>query len=160
MKSLKEFLYKVQEEKDAKKQKEMTSQFNDRKNILNLKIIVIVDVSGSISNEQYKSFMKALDKIKGMSMIKVIETDTVIVSMYDFFKNRKGHIFSFKGGGGTDFVKAFEAAERMNGDAICLLSDGDDQGNVEEPKVPVGVVVTKNGHSPYGWMEECSRVDH
>jgi predicted metal-dependent peptidase len=159
-KSLRDFLYNVQDERDSQQENKTKSQFNDRKNILNLKIVVCVDVSGSISNEQYRSFMHSLDKIRGLSMVKVIETDTKVVSMYDYFKNRKGRVFTFKGGGGTDFVEAMAKAVQMNPDAIVWFTDGDDGGNLAEPKVPTAVVLTKEGESRYPWMEVCSRVDN
>jgi predicted metal-dependent peptidase len=157
--SLREFLYDIQDKKDSEKESKITLQFNDRKNILNLKIVVCVDVSGSISNEQYKSFMLSLDKIRGLSMIKVIETDTIVVSMYDYFKNRSGKVFNFKGGGGTDFAEAMKAAVDMKPDAVVFFSDGDDAGNLIDPAIPVAVVLTKDGSFGYSWMKVCSRVD-
>ena len=158
--SLRDFLYKVQDDKDSKQDSKLKSNFEDRKNILNLKIVVCVDVSGSISNEQYRSFMTSLDKVRGLSMIKVLETDTKVVSMYDYFKNRKGKVFTFKGGGGTDFVEAMKKSTAMKPDAIFWFTDGDDGGNLKEPDVPTAVVLTKEGGSRYKWMKVCSRVDN
>ena len=157
--SLRKFLYEVQQEKDSLEKSKLSSQLDDRKNILNLKIVVCVDVSGSISNEQYRSFMTSLDRIRGLSMIKVIETDTKVVSMYDYFKNRSGKIFSFPGGGGTDFKDAMAKAIRMKPDAIVWFTDGDDGGNLDDPKIPTAVVLTKDGSSMYEWMRVCSKID-
>lgn len=157
--SLRDFLYGVQEEKDSGQDDKKSSQFDDRKNILNLKIVVCVDVSGSIRNEQYRSFMYSLDKIRGLSMIKVIETDDVVVSMYDYFKNRTGKVFNFKGGGGTNFEAAMQKATKMKPDAIVLFTDGADRGNLSDPYIPTAVVLTKEGECKYGWMKVCSRVD-
>jgi predicted metal-dependent peptidase len=157
--SLRDFLYNVQDDKDSKQENELTSQFDDRKNILNLKIVVCIDISGSISNEQYRSFMTSLDRIRGLSMIKVIETDTKVVSMYDYFKNRTGKVFNFKGGGGTNFSEAMQKSSLMKPDAIVLFTDGADSGNLTELDIPTAVVLTKDGSCRYEWMQVCSRVD-
>ena len=45
----------------------------ERKNVLDLNIVVGVDVSGSISSAMFKDFMVQLNQIKGMSRIKVVE---------------------------------------------------------------------------------------
>jgi len=160
--TLKEFLVDVQKDKDIddKKKGLITGTEADRKNILNLKVVVCVDISGSISSEQYNSFMSQLRKIKGISQVMVLETDTRVCGMYNFDRTSPRQAVSLGGGGGTDFKEAFEKAKEMNPDAIVFLTDGDDSGECEKPgDVPVVWVLTKTGHAPYTWGVKVGRVD-
>ena len=159
--TLKEFLVDVQKDKDADNKKKglITGTEAERKNILNLKVVVCVDISGSISTEQYNSFMSQLRKIKGISQVMVIETDTKVCGMYNFDKTTPRQAVSLGGGGGTDFVEAFKKACSMKPDAIVFLTDGDDSGNCEKPDIPVAWVLTNTGHAPYSWGVEVGRVD-
>jgi len=161
---LKEFLMDIQRGKDEVKKKEgvLTGDEMERKNILNLKIVCCVDVSASISSEQYNSFMNQVRMVKGLSRVQVIETDTEISCMYnlDLAERRGDEVVRLRGGGGTDFEIAFKAACEMKPDAILFLTDGDDSGSLKKPKdIPVAWCVTNNGHAPYTWGKEIGRVD-
>ena len=160
--TLKDFLFDIQKKKkpEATEENAMKIQAEERKNILNLKILVIVDISGSISLEQYNSFMSQLKLIKGLSMVKVIETDTKVVAMYDYYKGNQAKVVKLGGGGGTDFYDAFEYAVRTNPDAIVCLTDGDESGRVKKPTdIPVAWVLTAHGHAPYPWGKVITKVD-
>lgn len=157
--NLKEFLYKVQKDKDEESNNTQVKQAAERKNVLNLKILCVVDVSGSISIHQYNSFMSQLNKIRGLSMVKVIETDTDVVAVYDYHKSNLSKVVKLGGGGGTDFEKAFKLANQTRPDAILCLTDGDENGKVPKPSVPVAWVVTAGGHAPYEWGEIIAKVD-
>ncbi len=160
--TLKDFLFDIQKKKrpDPTDDNIVKMQAEERKNILNLKILVIVDISGSISLEQYNSFMSQLSKIKGLSMVKVIETDTKVVAMYDYYKGNHSKIVKLGGGGGTDFHDAFVHAVKTNPDAIVCLTDGDENGRVSKPtEIPVAWVLTKDGHAPYNWGKVITKVD-
>jgi predicted metal-dependent peptidase len=158
--TLKDFLFEIQQDKDKGKEGLLAGKGSERKNILNLKIVCCVDISGSISEEQYNSFMSQLRKIKGISQVMVIETDTDICAMYNFDKTRPAQAARLGGGGGTNFVTAFTKAQEMNPDAIVFLTDGDDTGDCEKPKdTPVAWVVTEHGHAPYEWGMEVGRID-
>lgn len=162
--NLKEFLNKVQRDKDEKDEAKNTQVKNasERKNVLNLKILCVVDVSGSISHQQYNSFMSQLNKIRGLSMVKVIETDTDIVAVYDYYRSNMDRVVKLGGGGGTDFAIAFKQAVSVKPDAILCLTDGDDSGSLRLEAmngIPVGWVVTAGGHAPYDWGQEITKVD-
>lgn len=159
-KKLKEFLTKVQkdlDDKDAKLTK--VKGADERKNVLNLKILCIVDVSGSISKEQYNSFMCQLTKVRGLSMVKVVETDTDIVAVYDYYNTNLSRVIKLGGGGGTDFEEAFKLAKKAKPDAILCLTDGDEMGKVPNPQIPVGWITTSAGCAPYSWGVEITKVD-
>lgn len=160
-KTLKGFLTDVQKSVDEVKNKlTQVRSGSERKNVLNLKIACIVDVSGSISPKQYNSFMNQLQKIRGMSMVKVVEVDTQVVAMYDYYTSSPSRVVRLGGGGGTDFTAAFEAVTKMNPQAVLILSDGDEAGHVPEPAFPVGWILTHSGcKPPYDWGTIITRVD-
>lgn len=159
--TLKDFLYGVQKNKDRKDVNDgvLVKEKEERKNILNLKIVVCVDISGSISTEQYNSFMSQLNKIRGMSMVKVIETDTKVCAVYDYYKSQHSRVVKLGGGGGTSFIDAFNLAKKCKPDAIVFLTDGDDDGQCQKPDIPVAWVVTAHGHAPYDWGKVVAKVD-
>jgi predicted metal-dependent peptidase len=146
----KNFLYEVQ------KNKNNICGINNplidsRKNILDLKILVGVDVSGSITSSQYQRSMQQLDLIRGLSVVKVIEIDSEIVAMYDYFKV-KNRIIRLKGGGGTEFSPFFNLAKKFNCDAILFFTDGEVFGQtIPDCGIPTGWIITKDGKQPYSW---------
>lgn len=152
MKDAKAFLYEIQKRKDpGGNAYSNASLLADRKNVLDLKIVVMVDVSGSISARQFQQFMRQIDAIRGLSMVKVIETDTKVVAMYDYFKERKNRIVRLQGGGGTEFIPAFRAAKAMNPDCILTMTDGDIFDRVPDPGIPTGWILTHGGRKPFNF---------
>lgn len=131
----------------------------DRKNVLNLNILILLDVSGSISSSQYKQFMAQIDSIKGLSRVKVIEVDTDIVAMYDYFNMPSQRIIRLRGGGGTNFYTAFRKIKSMNPDAVLAMTDGEVSGSAENPLCPVGWILTKNGTKPYDFGEVLMNLE-
>ena len=149
----KDFLFQVQKKKNKKTDTitDLTKDLADRKNVLDLKIAVIVDISGSISSRQFKMFMEVLDQIKGLSQVKVIEIDTKIVAMYNYFKLRPdevNRIVRLQGGGGTEFREAFTVIEKINPDATLVLTDGEIFDSVRSCTSPVGWILTQDGVKP------------
>lgn len=123
----------------------------ERKNVLDLKIVVCVDISGSISTKQFQQFMRQIDAIRGLSMVKVIETDTKVVAMYDYFKENKNRVVRLGGGGGTEFSEAFKWCKKLNPDAILFMTDGQVFDRVSDPGIPTGWILTQGGRKPYGF---------
>lgn len=153
LKDTKDFLFKIQKNKVVATESYDSSLVSDRKNVLDLKILVCIDISGSISSRQFSQFMQQIDAIKGLSMVKVIEIDDQIVAMYDYFKVNKSQIVRLKGGGGTVFGEAFEAAKKIKPDAILFMTDGFVADEVRNPGIPTGWVLTSDGQKPYGFGE-------
>ena len=152
MKDAKAFLYEVQKKLDPKDLAHgATSVAMDRKNVLDLKIVVMVDISGSISQRQFQQFMRQIDAIRGLSMVKVIETDTQVVAMYDYFKDRKNRVVRLQGGGGTEFIPAFRAAKAINPHCILVMTDGEIFDKVPDPGIPTGWILTHGGHKPFNF---------
>lgn len=156
IKDTKDFLYRVQRKKpDATLG---AAELDGRKNILNLKIITMVDISGSIHAGQYAQFMQQIDAIKGLSVIKVLETDDRVVALYDYVKTAPSRVARLRGGGGTAFYEAFEYAKQMKPDAILFMTDGEVFDQVANPGIPTGWVLTHNGRMPYGFGEVVLRL--
>lgn len=152
-KDARSFLYKIQMQKNAAENSIANSKSMDRKNVLNLKILIGVDCSGSISPAQFAQFMRQIDKIRGLSIVKVIEIDDQIIAMYDYFRTGQGRIINIKGGGGTEFKEFFQAAEKMQPDAILFMTDGFVGDHVEDCSIPVGWILTAYSQKPYKFGE-------
>jgi len=156
---VKDFLYDIQKEKLKKEKDKFIKDVEDnRRNILNLKILVGVDISGSITPEQFKIFMQQLDLIRGLSVVKVIEIDTKITAMYDYYIGQNAKICRLQGGGGTEFHDAFEEAKKIKPDAILFMTDGDVFDSVKDPKIPTGWILTHDGVHPYGFGKVITKL--
>lgn len=156
---VKDFLYEIQKAKDSSAFKETKgSILENRKNILNLNILVGIDISGSISAGQVRQFMQQLDKIRGLSRVKVIEIDSKIVAMYDYFKANQNRVVRICGGGGTMFADLFRVAKQINPDAILMMTDGEVFDSVRDPGIRTGWVLTHNGVHPYGFGDVILRL--
>lgn len=154
LKDVRDFLYKIQKQKDKSEGNTQVNLDGDRKNVIDLKIIVAVDVSGSISSAQYKQFMHQVDLIKGLSVIKILEVDTRVCALYDYVKTNKSRIARLGGGGGTEFTEAFQKMDQMKPDAVLFMTDGEvwDEGGLHSD-LPTGWVLTYNGRKPYNFGE-------
>lgn len=160
-KNARDFLMKIQR---LKKNKDieaglLDAVLEDRKNVLDLNILVCIDISGSISREQFRQFMAQMDMIKGLSRIKVIEIDTQIVAFYDYFKTPQNRVARLGGGGGTEFSPAFAKAKQIKPDAILFMTDGFVGGQVNDPGIPTGWVLTRGGQKPYTFGEVVVQLD-
>lgn len=155
LKDAKDFLIKIQKNKDKKllNQGYLNEDLISRKNLLDLNIAVGLDVSGSISPATFKQFMLQLDAIKGLSRVKVLEVNTDIVAMYDYYKANMRKVVRLSKGGGTDFTTAFIKFRQLKPDAILFMTDGEVSGHISPPDIPVGWIVTAPQVPPYGFGE-------
>ena len=153
---VKDFLFDLQGKKDVTGVSKDTQ--DARRNILNLKILVCLDVSGSISPKIFAQFMKQLDLIRGLSIVKVLEIDSEVIAMYDYFIKQKHTISRLQGGGSTEFLAAFEAAKQIKPDAILFMTDGDVFDTVQDPGIPTGWILTADGVHPYGFGTVVTRL--
>ena len=130
----------------------------ERKNVLDLNILVGIDVSGSISREMFKCFMIQLNEIKGMSRIKVIEVGDKIEAVYDFTRP-SSRVARLGGGGGNGEYLFFPLAKEMQPDAILYMTDGACT-KAQNPEIPTGFILTAHGALPYSWGMEVGRLPH
>lgn len=160
--NLPQFLSKIQKDKlkaqQGKKNNDQAQAEYERRNILNLNLVVGVDCSGSISSEMFHDFMIQLDRIKGMSQIKVVEVASIIRAIYDF-KNRNRPVVRLQGGGGNGEHLFFPLVKKMKPDAIIYMTDGYCT-KATNPDIPVAWVLTKNGTKPYPWGNVVGVLPH
>lgn len=112
------------------------------------KLVVGIDTSGSVSNENLQSFAEELYGIAKFpnTEITVVEADAQIQQIYPFKRGFKmGH--EFLGRGGTEFQSVVNYAVEKKADALVYLTDG----GAPDPDVPKRLrllwVLTKN-HEP------------
>lgn len=146
------FLGAIQEKKmKTQKTKGVLSQSEmERKNLLDLNLVVGVDCSGSISGSMFNAFMAQLQAIKGMSRIKVVEVGSNIRAVYDFECGTKRSIVRRQGGGGNGEHVFFPFAKNMKPDAILYMTDGYCVPT-KDPGIPTAWILTKEGKKPYDW---------
>ena len=149
---------KQKSQKNATKGVDLSRLVDERKNMLDLNIVVGIDCSGSISSSMFNDFMSQLNHIKGMSRIKVVEVGDCIEAIYDFTK-RKGHVARLQGGGGNGEHLFFPLAKKMQPDAIIYMTDGYCT-HADNPSIPTAWILTKNGTKPYNWGEVVGKLPH
>lgn len=161
LKQAREFLTNIQRTKNKKQVAAhvLNTLLEDRKNVLDLNIIVCIDISGSVTRAQYQQFMAQLDEFKGLSRIKVIETDVDIVAMYDYYKLAPHHVARLRTGGGTDYNKAITKVNQMSPDALIFMTDGKAKTQVLEPICPTGWILTHDAVQPYPFGEVIARLN-
>jgi len=84
------------------------------------RIFLILDSSGSITQQQLNVFAGTLHSLSEYCKIFVAVTDAQVHEKFWF----KGHLSKVTGGGGTVFHDAFKLAEEMRFTNIAILTDG------------------------------------
>lgn len=108
------------------------------------KLLVAIDTSGSINQEELGLFFSELYHIhKEGAEIRVVECDTALGAQYDY----KGRTPEFvTGGGGTDFNAPLAFAnEVFTPDAIIYFTDGYAAAPEVTPRAPVMWMITREG---------------
>jgi predicted metal-dependent peptidase len=118
-------------------------------------IVIAVDTSGSVSNDEIKQFAGEITAImeEYNYKITVIYCDTEVNDVEEF--DNEQVILHPKGGGGTDFIPPFEWLENNNRVPTCFIYMTDLYCNSfpKEPEYPVLWVNTgsdDNHHVPFG----------
>jgi predicted metal-dependent peptidase len=119
-------------------------------------IVVVLDTSGSVNNDELAEFLAEIDTLKGQLRARVTlhACDTALAEggpwvfePWEEFKLPK----AFPGGGGTDFRPVFEWVERQGRQPDMLLYFTDAEGDfpAAEPHYPVIWLV--KGKAPVPW---------
>jgi predicted metal-dependent peptidase len=120
-------------------------------------VAVVLDTSGSISNEQLG---QALSELKGVlravPSVRVLCVDAAVHSVQKVFSPKN---FKVEGGGGTDMGKGIEAAMQLNPkpSVIIVLTDGYTPWPTEPPpaKVIIGLIgKNANDQNVPGWAKK------
>jgi len=107
-----------------------------KKRIFTPTIAFIVDTSGSMTEGMLETAAAEMVKLEKLGYeIWVIEADADVQKVPYEFKNRK--FKGFKGGGGTLYQPALDAALRLNCDVAVYLTDMDPADEPLKPKFPV-----------------------
>ena len=111
------------------------------------KLLIAIDTSGSISEEEYHDFFSELYHIwKRGSIVRVVECDAEIQHVYDY-KGITPKVIH--GGGGTDFNPPIVYANNVfNPDALIYFTDGHAAVPTVQAKVPVLWVISREGITP------------
>jgi predicted metal-dependent peptidase len=111
------------------------------------KLLIAIDTSGSISDEEYQDFFSELYHIwKRGTVVQVVECDTHIQHIY-FYRGTSPKIIH--GGGGTDFNDPIRYAnDDFHPDALIYFTDGSACVPHITPKSPVLWVISKTGITP------------
>ena len=130
-------------------------------------IMVAIDISGSISDEEFKQAIReVLDIVKNYNHeITIIECDTAIRRVYKT-KSIKGVMERVATGGGTRFEPVFEYANKHKTNLLIYFTDG--KGEEKINVIPKGYktlwVISGRGdklslRKPFGMVKKLSKVD-
>jgi predicted metal-dependent peptidase len=118
------------------------------------KILVIIDTSGSIGNEELKQYwgeVCAIFEDCNPEELIVMYCDAAVAGM-DRFTFGETPVLKPRGGGGTDFRPPFTKVnkESLNPQCAVYLTDGYGTFPEKEPPYPVLWVITSDVKSPHG----------
>lgn len=117
-------------------------------------IAVAIDTSGSIDRvllEQFQTEIRSIVEDMQPERLHVIYCDARVHGI-DTFERGDVVTLNAKGGGGTAFAPALDAAESLDDDIACLvyLTDLDGPHRDAAPAFPVLWAATRPGRAPYG----------
>lgn len=122
-----------------------------------LKVVIGLDTSGSISHEEMRQFISEIDAIKGQANARVtlLACDAVLASDGPWIAEPWEPLLlprEFKGGGDTDFRPVFDWVEQQAPHCDLLIYFTDAQGDFppQEPAVPVIWLVKGKAEIPWG----------
>jgi predicted metal-dependent peptidase len=122
-----------------------------------LNVVVALDTSGSVSDEEMRQFLSEVDAIKGQAHARItllacdaelaVDGPWIYEAWEEFRLPRE-----FKGGGGTDFRPVFEWLERADRrpDLVIYFTDAQGQFPEHEPACPVIWLVKGKSKVPWG----------
>lgn len=120
-------------------------------------IVVAVDTSGSISDQQFSQFvseMIAISRSFNYVNMTLIDCDASIKGVYEFRGNieEEIHGIKFRGYGGTDFRPVFKWIEENSANCKVLIYLTDGMGSYPEhpPKYSVIWALTEDCDAPWG----------
>jgi len=112
-----------------------------------LDIVVAIDTSGSIGNEEFQKFIAEVKALRSAyhSQVEIIECDAAVQKRY---KLKRQVDTNFKGRGGTDFRPVFDAIKRC--DVLLYLTDLYGTFPQKAPGYPVIWVSVTDAEVPWG----------
>lgn len=119
------------------------------------KIIIAVDTSGSITNNELSNAFAIINSLCKHSAIEYIQFDTEITLKEKKFKKAK-QSFDVVGRGGTDFQCVIDYAEKSSVDGLIIITDGIAKAPTEPKSTKVLWVLTDDKYNPpVDWGMKC-----
>jgi len=122
-----------------------------------LELVVAVDISGSIKDDEIREFMDEIDALKGQvrARVTLLGCDAHLCPSAPWFFEPWEEFCrpeEMKGGGGTSFVPVFDWIEHWGGHPDLLVYFTDAQGEFpqREPYYPVLWLIKGQGKVPWG----------
>ena len=123
-----------------------------------LEIVVAVDTSSSISEEDFQKFFSEIaNTVNGFPNYKLtlIQCDSTIQDVQEFSKDKpfcQKSPITVKGRGGTDFTPVFDYVkeEKISPKVLLYYTDGCGSCPAKAPEYPVIWVLTENANIPWG----------
>ncbi len=121
-------------------------------------ILVVVDTSGSVSDEEIREFLSEIDAIKGQvrARITLHACDAELAAggpwVYEAWEEFSLPEGGLQGGGGTRFTPVFEWVDNqgLRPDLVVYFTDGMGEFPKREPACPVIWLIKGRGKVPWG----------
>lgn len=132
------------------------------KRIYQSNIILGLDVSGSMSDDDIGEAFAIVNKLFNIAKITCVQFDTEIKNVEKNIKKAK-KTFGVYGRGGTDFNKIIEFADNQKADGLIIFTDG--QASIPKPpkKCKVLWLMHSKDHNPpncgFGYVAHLNRYD-
>lgn len=123
----------------------------------NVNVVVVLDTSGSVTQDELQEFLTEIDALKAQVRAEVTlhacddKLDQAGPWRYAMWEAMQLPA-EISGGGGTDFRPAFEWVERehLNPDLLVYFTDAEGQFPQREPSFPVAWLVKGKAPTPFG----------
>jgi predicted metal-dependent peptidase len=119
-------------------------------------IVIAVDTSGSISNEQLQAFLSETYEIAARlnpKKLTLIDFDYVVHQIVEIESAQELLTFEFKGGGGTDLTEVCEILDQRKPDISIIFTDGYfGTEHLKDPQKPV-IWALHSRKSDVQWQE-------
>ncbi|MHA2503331.1 MAG: vWA domain-containing protein [Candidatus Kariarchaeaceae archaeon] len=119
----------------------------------NTSVVLGVDTSGSIEEEQLSRFLSEIQSIlESVTNVKLtlIDCDAEIHQIREYETGEPLKVHTFRGGGGTDFRPVFEKLPELEVDALIYITDGRGIFPQTSPDIPVIWALTEDTQVPFG----------
>lgn len=125
-------------------------EYTSKTNKLVSNIWVVLDTSGSVSNEELSLFFSEIHAIHKNEKVGVtiVETDAKVNKVYEYNGTLPSYIH---GRGGTQMSPGIEHVNKSasRGDLLIVFTDGGIEPNPTEAKIPTLWVITPNGSESF-----------
>lgn len=114
------------------------------------RVLVIVDTSGSISDELLEQFFAELEAITSQACVSVLQWDADFQGFDPHYRRNDWRRLKICGRGGTRMDQSFlwVMRERLGPDAIVMLTDGYTEFGPVQPIPTIFAITDPEGHSP------------